>query len=102
MKRFIFLSIGLCMLASVPVQASAQKSKRLGCFVQVNVPAKYSVKKIKIKDSYRQYVKRTNGQIDLMEYPAVYREEKKLIAGPEIIMRQVACKGAPVRDHATR
>lgn len=102
MKRFILLFVGLCVLASVPVQTSAQQSKRLGCFVQVNVPAQYSVKKIKVKDSYRQYVKRTNGQIDLMEYPAVYREEKKLIKGPEIIMRQVECKGAPVRDHATR
>lgn len=102
MKRFIILGISLCVLASVPVQASAQKSKRLGCFIQVNVPAQYSVKKIKVKDSYRQYVKRVNGQIDLMEYPAVYREEKKLIKGPEIIMRQVKCKGAPVRPDAIR
>lgn len=91
MKQIVLSLAALSMLTSVPAWAGDPNAKRLGCYRQVEVPAKYSVKRIKIKDSYRQYVKRANGRIDLMEYPAVYREEKTLVAEAEIVMRQVNC-----------
>lgn len=97
MKRFILMSIGLSMLASAPAYANGQNPKRVGCYVQVNVPAKYRVKQVKIKDSYRQYIKRFNGQIDLVEYPAIYREEKRMIEEAHIVMREVTCKNAPMK-----
>lgn len=96
MKRYILSGLAISVL-STAVPAAAQQgindpnAIRIGCYRQVQVPAKYSVKKILVKDSYRQYIKRTNGRIDLMEYPPVYREERKMIAPAETVMREVRC-----------
>ncbi len=96
MNRFAMSALALTVLATA-VPAHAQQgindpnATRIGCYRQVQVPAKFSVKKILVKESYRQYIKRANGRIDLMEYPPVYREEKKMIAPPETVMREVTC-----------
>jgi hypothetical protein len=83
MKHFLAPIAAIAMVAAVPALAEDSKATRVGCFKQVQVPAKYSVKRVKIKDSYRQYIKRANGRIDLMEYPAVYREDT--------VMREIVC-----------
>lgn len=100
MKRYILSVLAVSAMCNA-VPAAAQQgindpindpnATRIGCYRQMIVPAKYSVKKIKIKDSYRQYIKRTNGRIDLMEYPAVYREERTMVAPAEKVMRQIPC-----------
>lgn len=64
---------------------------RLGCFREVQVAAQYRVEKTKIKDSYQQYVKRTNGRIDLLEFPATYREDRYLVKPAHTVMQQVKC-----------
>jgi hypothetical protein len=96
MKRFAMSALAMSVFATaVPVAAQQgindPNATRIGCYRQVQIPAKYSVKKILIKESYRQYIKRANGRIDLMEYPPVYREEKKMVAPPETVMREVTC-----------
>lgn len=96
MKSILMSAVAFSVLSVMP--AAAQEghindvnAKRVGCYKQVTVPAKYSLKRVKIKDSYRQYIKRTNGRIDLMEYPAVYREDKTLVAPAHQVMREVKC-----------
>lgn len=69
----------------------AEQAKRIGCYRQVTVPAEYSVTKKKIKDSYRVYVKHSNGRIDLMEYPPVYEETKHLVKEAYTLMKEVDC-----------
>jgi|TARA_B110000977_G_scaffold41445_1_gene55794 hypothetical protein len=49
------------------------------------------VKRLKIKDEYSQYIKRTNGRIDLMEFPAVYCEDKTKVAEAHTVMREIVC-----------
>ena len=49
------------------------------------------MKRVKIKDEYRQYIKRTKSCIDLMDFPAVYREDKTKVAEAHSVMREIVC-----------
>ncbi|MDB4196833.1 hypothetical protein N9777_00890 [Ascidiaceihabitans sp.] len=49
------------------------------------------MKRVKIKDEYRQYIKRTKSWIDLMDFPAVYREDKTKVAEAHTVMREIVC-----------
>ncbi|MEM6727207.1 MAG: hypothetical protein AAF618_01790 [Pseudomonadota bacterium] len=93
MLRFIGSTVfGVSLLAASQAHAIDETgATRIACYIEVDVPAKYSITKIKIADSYRQYIKRKNGRIDLMEFPATYREEKHLVEPAHKVMRQVAC-----------
>lgn len=100
MKQFTLTGAAVAVFAAsllTPTLAVAQQgindpnAKRVGCYRQVEIPAQYSVKKVLIKESYRQYIKRANGRIDLMEYPPVYREDKTQIAPAQVVMREVKC-----------
>ncbi|MEM9854217.1 MAG: hypothetical protein AAF841_07150 [Pseudomonadota bacterium] len=80
------------VLAASPAHAVDETgATRIACFIEVDVPAKYSIKKIKIKEAYRQYIKRRNGRIDLMEFPATYKEERTLVEPAHKVMREVHC-----------
>jgi len=48
------------------------------------------VKRVKIKDEYRQYIKRTKNCIELMDFPAVYREDKTKVAEAHTVMREIS------------
>lgn len=67
-------------------------AKRIACYRKDLVPAQYQVTKHLEKPAQRAYVKRRSGVIELMEFPAVYREEKKLIKAAHYVMRQIECK----------
>ena len=87
--RAILLAL---VLPFVPSAAAADdNAKRIGCFREFHEPAKYNVTRKKVKDSYRKYIKRTNGRIDLMEYPPVYEEIKTLVEEAHVVIRQVKC-----------
>lgn len=92
MKHFLAPIAAIAVLVGTPAMADETRAKRVGCFQEVKVPAQYTVKRVLIKDSYRQYIKRSNGRIDLMEYPAVYREDKTQVAEAHTVMREVVCK----------
>lgn len=88
--------VAATILVSASPSANAASSntanaKRIGCFIEVMVPAKYRVTKVKIQDSYRQYLKYPSGKIELMEYPAKYREDKTLIEREHLVMREIVC-----------
>lgn len=68
----------------------AQQPKLIGCYQRVLVPAQYDVTKTLIKKKERKYVKR-NGRIELLEYPAVYREEKTLVKNEYYVMQEISC-----------
>jgi hypothetical protein len=82
--------VALLMTGALATSAHAEGPRLLGCYKKVLVPAEYHVTKTKIKDAERKYVKR-NGRYELLEYPAVYQEHKKLIKGEYYVMREVSC-----------
>lgn len=89
LKSFL-IGTGIAVLAATAAQAGEGKPRLLGCYERVLVPAQYNVKKTKIKDAERKYVKR-NGRWELLEYPAVYEEHKTVIKGEYYVMREIAC-----------
>ena len=90
MKNFLAPLVAISFVIAPPAfTADETRATRLGCYQEVKFTAQYSVKRVKIKDEYRQYIKRTNGRIDLMEFPAVYREDKTKIAEAHTVMREI-------------
>ncbi|EAQ11538.1 hypothetical protein BD830_10516 [Maritimibacter alkaliphilus HTCC2654] len=65
--------------------------KLLACFNEVMVPAKYSVKKVLMEPARQAYVKRSTGRVELVEYPAVYREERTLLEASYKLMKPIPC-----------
>ncbi len=88
--KSIMIGAGIAVLAATAAQAGEGQPRLLGCYERVLVPAQYNVKKTKIKDAERKYVKR-NGRWELLEYPAIYEEHKTLIKGEYYVMREIAC-----------
>ena len=92
MKRFLAPLAAISFVVAAPVSAAHEsRATRVGCYQEVKVPAQYSVKRVKIKDEYRQHIKRTNGRIHLMEFPAGYREDKTKVAEAHTVMRKIVC-----------
>jgi len=88
---FKIAAIGACIAATATLaQAGEGQPRLLGCYQRVLVPAQYEVTKTKIKAAERKYVKRNN-RYELLEYPAVYEEHKKLIKNEYYVMQEIAC-----------
>ena len=87
MKRMITAGIALLCLAS---PALAWEGKTVACYNKVLVPAKYSVTKVKIKEGKQQYEHR-NGRIELVDYPPLYKEQRKLVEPEYYVMRPIPC-----------
>ena len=96
MSKGMMLAGALIMAATAAEAGSQTKAKvdknarLIACYKEVTVPAKYHVKKILIKGPERQYWRR-NGRVELVEYPAVYKEEKTLIKPEHVVMQQISC-----------
>ncbi|MCT4608621.1 MAG: hypothetical protein N4A70_05390 [Pelagimonas sp.] len=71
--------------------ATTEKHRVIACYKEVKVGAQYSVKKVLVKKAKRVYLKRGD-LIQLVEYPAVYREDKKLIKPAHVVMKEIPCK----------
>ncbi|MCT4559499.1 MAG: hypothetical protein N4A61_15735 [Pelagimonas sp.] len=71
--------------------ADSGQPRLIACYKEVKVGAQYSVKKVLIKKAERKYIKRGE-DIRLVEYPAVYREDKTLIKPAHVVMKEVVCK----------
>jgi len=70
--------------------AQAQGPTLIGCYKKVKVPAQYEVSKTLIKEPVRKYIKR-NGRYELVEYAAIYQEDRKLIKEEYFVMKEVVC-----------
>lgn len=91
MKTFKTVIVAvLAVMASAPA-ATADKARVIACYKEVTVPARYDVKEVLVQEPSRKYVRR-NGLVLLVEYPAIYREDKTLIEAEHIVMREVVCK----------
>ncbi|MAM60473.1 hypothetical protein [Maritimibacter sp. UBA3975] len=95
--RRAFLTICLIVLAGTAaaeeryINIGNDRVRLLACFNEVIVPAKYSTRKILMEPARQAYVKRTTGRVELVEYPAVYREEKRLVEASYKLMKPVPC-----------
>lgn len=83
------ITLGATMIA-LSSTAHAQEPRLIGCYQRVLVPAEYDVKKILVKEPVRKYIKR-NGRIELVEYAAIYREEKTLVKDEYYVMQEISC-----------
>jgi len=97
MSKLIAASV-LAFGVAIPAAEASQKkgvldpnARILACYKEVKVPAKYSVKKVLIKKAEKKYL-RKGGLVYLVEYPAIYREDKTLVEPEHILMREVKCK----------
>jgi hypothetical protein len=95
--RRLFLTACLALTAGTAVAEERyinignDRVRLLACFNEVVVPAKYSTRKILMEPARQAYVKRTTGRVELVEYPAVYREEKTLIEPSYKLMKPIPC-----------
>lgn len=86
-----YTAVMLCAATIATTGAvQAQAPKLIGCYQKVLVPAQYDVKKVLVKEPVRKYIKRNN-RIELVEYPAVYREEKTLLKKEYFVMKEISC-----------
>lgn len=96
MRKALLIFLLTCVAAPVVAQEryiniGNDRVRLLACFNEVTVPAKYSVKKILMEPARQAYVKRTTGRVELVEYPAVYREEKTLVEPSYQLMKPIPC-----------
>ena len=76
----------------VYVDVNGERARLIACFEEVMMPAKYLVEHVLVTPAKRQYVKRRNGTVELVEYPAVYVEERTLLEPGHLELRQIPCK----------
>ena len=74
------------------VEVNGERARLIACFEEVMMPAKYLVEHVLVTPAKRQYVKRRNGTVELVEYPAVYVEERTLLEPGYLELRQITCK----------
>jgi len=74
------------------VDVNGRQARLIACFEDVLMPAKYLVEHVLVREAYRQYVKRKSGQVELVEYPAVYRQERTLLEPAHRLLRETRCK----------
>lgn len=91
MRKVLVSGMVLLALAGPGMAKTVERHERLiACYKQVKVPAKYKVSKVLIKAAERKYIKR-NGRIELVEYPAIYREDREKISDEHLLMQQIPC-----------
>ena len=106
--RIVFYSMFALLIAGTPavaeepvypgeineelVDVNGRTARRLACFEQVIMPAKVLVEHVLISPEKRQYVKRRDGTLELVEYPAAYRQERTLLEPSYVELRQIPCK----------
>lgn len=71
--------------------AYAWEGKTLACYEKVYKPGKVKVTKELVKPAKRQY-EYWKGMYKLVEYPAVYKENREEIEPGYYLMREIPCK----------
>lgn len=89
MKKTLFTATVAAIAFAAP--AMAWEGKTVACYDKHLVPAKYTYAKHLVKGQKSQYEHR-NGRIELVTYPAVYRQTATKVADAHYVMVQVPCK----------
>ena len=88
MKTTLFTAAIAAIAFAAP--AMAWEGTTVACFDKHLVPAKYSATKVLVKAGKQQY-EHANGHIELVAYPAVYREVRTKTADAHYVMREIKC-----------
>ena len=89
MKKTLISAVAAAITFAAP--AMAWEGTTVACFDKHLVPAQYSATKVLVKAGKQQYEHR-NGRIELVAYPAVYKEVRTQTAAAHYVMREVMCK----------
>lgn len=84
--------LGAVVICLMGVQASAWEGEPIACYEKVRMSAKLKVWKTLVKPAKQQYEER-NGQMQLVHYPAVYKEHRQVLEPEYILLRERPCKG---------
>lgn len=76
----------------VQVDVNGSPARLLACFEEVMMPATVLVEHELVAPERRQYVKRRNGTVELVEYPARYRQKRTVLEPAYLELRQIPCK----------
>lgn len=88
MKTTLFSAVVAAIAFAAP--AMAWEGKTVACYDKVLVPAKYEYSKTLVKPGKKQYEHR-NHRIELVSYPPVYKQHKKMVSGSHYVMREISC-----------
>lgn len=88
MKTTLFSAAVAAIAFAAP--AMAWEGETVACFDKHLVPAKYSAEKVLVKDEKQKYEHR-NGHIELVRYPAVYKEVLTKVSDSHYVMKQIKC-----------
>lgn len=88
MKKTLFTAVIAAIGFAAP--AMAWEGKTVACYDKHLVPATYTYTKHLVKGGKKQYEHR-NGRIELVSYPAVYRQVATLKKASHYVMVQVKC-----------
>jgi len=76
----------------VLVDVNGSPARLLACFEEVMMPATVLVEHELVAPERRQYVKRRDGTLELVEYPARYRQIRTVLEPAYVELRQIPCK----------
>ena len=88
MKKTLFTAVIAAIGFAAP--AMAWEGKTVACYDKHLVPASYTYTKHLVKAGKSQYEHR-NGRIELVSYPPVYKQHKKMVSGSHYVMREISC-----------
>ena len=83
----VIVGLGTSAAAQVYVDPNA---RLLACYQEVLVPAEYYVTKELIKEAEQKYIRR-NGRVELIENPAVYKENRTLKTPRHMVLEEIPC-----------
>lgn len=89
MKKTLFSAAIAAVAFAAP--AMAWEGQTVACYGKHLEPAKYTYTKHMIKGEKKQYEHR-NGRIELVKYPAVYKQKATKVSDAHYVMVQVPCK----------
>jgi hypothetical protein len=91
--RGLVISMMVALVGATAAQAGSEtqgQPRVIACYKEEKIGAQYSVKKVLIQPAERKYLKKGD-VIRLVEYPAVYREDRKLIKPAHVVMKEIPC-----------
>ncbi|MEZ5722282.1 MAG: hypothetical protein R3D59_12030 [Paracoccaceae bacterium] len=74
------------------VDVNGSPARLLACFEEVMMPATVLVEHELVVPERRQYVKRRDGTLELVEYPARYRQIRTVLEPAYVELRQIPCR----------
>lgn len=89
MKKMMAAAIGAVFLMSGP--ALAWEGIVQKCYEKHYVGPTYETHQVLVKPAKKKYEYRGNNRVELVYYPALFREVKRQVAPPRWVMREVAC-----------